>query len=114
MSGAGDFWFAENGTNHYYKDEADGGFTLTMSSDITAALEYNQAQRLHNDGYSQSRELRRAASIPWPLILKWKDEGFDIFNKNNKVELLRRLDDPDWGALRTAEGRLGRGSGRMI
>ena len=114
MSGAGDFWFAEDGTRHHWRDEPDGGFTITMSTDVSAALDDAKAQRTHNDGYSTSRELRRVAHIPCALIMKWKSEGFDVFDKNNKAELLRRLDSSDFSHLRTADGRLGRGAGRVV
>lgn len=114
MSGAGDFWFAEDGTRHYWRDEPDGGFSITMSTDVSGAIDQNKRLRTANDGYSPSREMRRVASIPNALISKWRDEGFDIYDKNNHAELLRRLDSSDYAFLRTADGRLGRGAGRMI
>lgn len=114
MTGGGDFWFAEDGVRHFWRDESDGGYSITMSTDVTAALNDAQAQRTHNDGWSRSRELRRAAHIPNAIILKWKDEGFDMYDRNNKAELLRRLDSSDYSHFRTADGRLGRGAGRMI
>ena len=114
MSGVGDFWFAEDGTRHYWRDESDGGFSITMSTDVSSALEANKAAQTFNDGYTPSRELRRAAFIPNAIIQKWKDEGFDMYDPENKIELLRRLDSSDYAFLRTAPGRLGLGSGRMI
>lgn len=114
MSGLGEFWYDEDGVRHYWQDREDGGFAISTSTDITAALEANQAAQSVNDGWSKSRELRRVAHIPNAIIQKWLSEGFDMFDKNNKAELLRRLDDPDWALLRTAPGRLGRGAGRMV
>lgn len=104
----------EDGTSYFWRDEPEGGFSITASTDITAALEYAQAFRNNSDGWSRSKELRHAAHIPNAIIVKWMNEGFNMFDKNNKAELLRRLDDPDYQAFRTADFRLGRGSGRMI
>ena len=113
MTGAGDIWLVDDdGTRHYWRDEADGGFTITTSTDVSAALEANKAAALA--GGPRSKEMRRVASIPNALILKWRDEGFDIYDRNNHAELLRRLDSSDFRFLRTDESRLGRGAGRVV
>jgi hypothetical protein len=115
MPGAGDFFFADDdGSRYFWRDEPDGGFAITMSSDVSAALDANKRARTVNDGYSRSRELRRAAHIPNAIILKWRDEGFDMFDPNNADELCRRLDSSDYAFLRTADGRLGRARERMV
>ena len=114
MSGAGDLLFAEDGSRYFWRDEPDGGFAITMSTDVSGALDANKRASTAGDGYSKSRELRRAAHIPNAIIFKWRDEGFDIFDPTNGAELMRRLDDPDYAHLRTAPGRLGRATGRMV
>lgn len=114
MPGAGDFFFREDGSTYYWRDEADGGFSITQSTDVSAALDANKRLKNMGDGYSASRELRRVASIPNAIIMKWRDEGFDMYDPNNQAELMRRLDDPDYAHLRTAPGRLGRVKERMI
>lgn len=86
-------------------------FEIRNVQDIGAALEQNKAMRNHNDGYSESREFRRVAHIPAIVIEMWKNEGLDIYDPNNAVEIARRLNDPDWGLLRTADGNLGVSNG---
>lgn len=81
-------------------------FEYRHIQDIGAALEQNKAMRNHNDGYSESREFRRVAHIPQIVIEMWKSEGIDLYNQDHATEIARRLNDPDWGLLRTADGML--------
>jgi hypothetical protein len=76
--------------------------------DVAPALERNKALQNEGDGgWSPSRELRRAASIPHVVILKWRhDHGIDVFDRNHWPAVKRLLNDPDWRWLRTAPGRL--------
>ena len=48
-------------------------------------------------------------SIPTIICFKWlNEEGIDVFNKNHKQAVLRKLEDPEWRYLRTAPGALGK------
>lgn len=96
------------GVRHYWRDEADGGVTITSSQDTDAILDANKAMATHNDGYSLSRDLRRVASIPMVLVAKWlQEEGWNAFDPAHADRLRRKLNDPDYLWLRTGEGRLG-------
>ena len=86
-------------------------FQYRHSQDVTASLEHNKALRNTNDGYSNTREFRRAAHIPPIVIEMWKNEGVDIFNPDHANEVARRLNSSDWSALRTADGNLGVSNG---
>lgn len=88
-------------------------FEIRNVQDIGPALEQNKAMRNHNDGYSETREFKRVAHIPPIVIEMWKNEGIDIFNPDHITEIARRLNDPDWGLLRTADGTLGVSNGVM-
>lgn len=103
----------ENGLITQAREIGDDQFEIRNVQDIGAALEQNKAMRNHNDGYSDSREFRRVAHIPAIVIEMWKQEGIDIYNPDHTTEVARRLNDPDWGLLRTADGTLGVSNGVM-
>lgn len=93
---------------HGWRDNGDGTSTIVSTQDVAPVLERNKAMAGHNDGWSPSRELRRAAFIPNIVRQKWlQEEGWDAFRPDLYGEQLRRkLNDPDWRYLRTAEWRM--------
>ena len=102
------------GITHTWQDNGDGTYTIHSEQDCSAALDLNKAMANHNDGYTPSRDMRRAAHIPDIVLLLWRQElggghgpASDPLHPSNRKWLLRRLDDPDWRFLRTAPGRLG-------
>jgi len=97
------------GVRHYLRTEGDGSIHVDSYSDVSAILERNKAMANHNDGYSPSREMRRAASIPLSIVFKWlNEEGWFALDPRNWDRLSKKLDDPDWRWLRTAPGHLGK------
>lgn len=96
----------EGGLITQAREIGEDQFEIRNIQDVGAALEQNKAMRNHNDGYSKSRELRRVAHIPAIVIEMWKKEGIDLYNPDHATEVARRLNDPDWGLLRTADGML--------
>jgi hypothetical protein len=101
-----------DGIMKFAKQRDDGGIDIKLEADVTPLLERNKAMRNHNDGYSKSREIRRVASIPNFVRVKWlMEEGWDCFAPENSDRLMRRLNDPDWAYLRTADGQLGISNG---
>lgn len=99
---------AENGVSWQIRD--DGKTTeMLATADVTAHLEQNKAMMNHNDGYSPSRELRRVASIPAIIILKWKEElGVDFYSTDpeQKRKVRQLLNSNEYLFLRTAPGRI--------
>lgn len=93
---------------HGWRDNGDGTSTIVSVQDVAPALERNKAMAAHNDGWSPSRELRRAAFIPNIIRQKWlTEEGWDAYRPDLYGEQLRRkLNDPEWRYLRTAEWRV--------
>jgi hypothetical protein len=74
---------------------------------VEPLLEANKALAASGDGYTPSRELRRAASIPMAIIEKWKNElGVDVFNPDHIGAVRRLLNSNEYAFLRTAPGRL--------
>jgi hypothetical protein len=99
---------AENGVSWQIRD--DGKTTeMLATADVTDHLEQNKAMMNHNDGYSPSRELRRVASIPAIIILKWKEElGVDFYSSDpeQKRKVRQLLNSNEYLFLRTAPGRI--------
>jgi hypothetical protein len=88
-------------------DPMSGDLTVHRGEDVEPVLERNKALYTDGDGYSPSREWRRAASIPLALVEKWKNElGVDIFNPDHLPAIRRLLNSNEYLYLRTAPGRL--------
>jgi hypothetical protein len=91
----------------YDEDPMTGDLTVIRSEDVEPALELNKALYTSNDGYSPSREWRRAASIPMAIVEKWKNElGVDVLNPDHLPAVRRLLNSSEYLYLRTAPGRL--------
>lgn len=81
-------------------------------------LERNKQMAAHNDGYSDSREFRRAASIPYMVGLKWlNEEGWWFMDMDKDPDVAKKvaekLNSSEYAYLRTAPGRLGVSNGVM-
>jgi hypothetical protein len=96
------------GVQHYMRTNDDGSHTFAASQDVEGVLEANKAARNTNDGYNKDRTMRRVASIPVVVQLAWlnEDPPLDIYNPEHSDRLAKRLNDPDWSLLRTADGRI--------
>lgn len=103
-----------DGIVKHWRPDGDGGVEVRISQDVAPLLERNRAMATHNDGYTESREMRRVASVPAIIIQKWLiEEGWDMRDPANADKLAAKLNDPDWAYLRTAPGRLGVTNGVM-
>ncbi len=87
-------------------DTDSGDLTVEYKQDIEDLLDHNKALYNLNDGYSPSREWRRAASIPYVVLEIWRGMGIDYNDPNDAPLVRRQLNDIDWSKLRTAPGRL--------
>lgn len=84
-----------------------GEFKVLGSADHTILLDRNKAMRTHNDGYTPDRAMRRVATIPMHLIYQWEQqEGWNALDPDHADRLVKKLNDPDFAFLRTADGRL--------
>jgi hypothetical protein len=88
-------------------DDGAGGLVVVREDDCQQILDWNRAMYAMNDGYSRSRALRRAASIP-PIVAElWLNRyGVNIYEPDHRKAVLRLLDSNEWLWLRTAPGRL--------
>lgn len=105
------------GVDHYMVEE-DGKTRFAASQDVTPILERNKAMQTHNDGYSDTRELRRVASIPYVIMHKWlNEEGWWAMDADKDPDVARKLaaklNSSDWAYLRTASGHVGVSDGRI-
>lgn len=94
------------GIAYLWGDEGDHK-VIKAVQDADPILDRNKAMATHNDGYSPSRELRRVASIPAIVRLKWlNEEGWDCFSGDPDCQrrLRLKLNSSDWAHLRTAPG----------
>ncbi|WP_119461847.1 hypothetical protein [Rhodospirillaceae bacterium SYSU D60014] len=92
---------------HSY-DPLTGRTTIESVQDVAPVLERNKALQTADDqGWSRTREVRRAAAIPDIIILKWRSEdGIDLFDRNHWPAVRRKLNSSEYRYLRTAPGRL--------
>lgn len=104
----------KDGIVKHWRPDGSGGVEVRISQDVAPLLDRNRAMANHNDGYSESREMRRVASVPAIVRQKWLiEEGWDMMDPAHLDKLARKLNDPDWAYLRTAPGKLGVSNGVM-
>lgn len=105
------------GVDHYMITE--GSETrFAAFQDVAPMLEQNKRALTTNDGYSQSRDLRRVASIPYAIMHKWlNEEGWWAMDSDKDPDvakkLAQKLNSSEYAYLRTAEGRVGYSNGQM-
>ncbi len=90
----------------HYDPDTDEWVLEKRDPDVTPFIQYNKRLRNEGDGYTPSRDLRRAASIPPIIYLQWKKEGIDAMKPEDWPKVAARLDSQEWQFLRTAPGRL--------
>jgi len=105
------------GVDHWMIE--DGNVTrFAATQDVAPILERNKQMATHNDGYSQSRDLRRVASIPYVVGIKWmNEEGWWFMDADKDPDVARKLaaklNSSEYAYLRTAEGSLGVSDGKI-
>lgn len=88
-------------------DAASGVSTIRYHQDAGPIIEANKRAQSQGDGYSATRELRRAAGIPAIIIMKWLvEDGINVFERDHWPAVRRKLNDPEWRWLRSAPGRI--------
>lgn len=93
------------------KINPDGSATIRTEEDEKPRLDLNHHLRVvsASDGgfIDKNREMKRVASIPAALVVKWLvEEGLDVYDPDHAERLMRKLNDPDYAYLRTAPGQL--------
>lgn len=89
---------------HY--DRADDRVIIEAEQDVEPVLKGNREMRNSNDGYTQDRSMKRVARIPLVVVEKIiREQGWDPLHQDNRDRLLQLLDDPDYSAFKTSEGK---------
>lgn len=96
------------GVSITWEDLGDDGFALHYSQDVEPILDLNKAKaNAGRDYYARDKEMWRVASIPASVQLKWLvEEGLDIYNPEHSARVKKKLNDPDWRHLKTADVRI--------
>jgi len=97
------------GIDHFIHTDDDGNTRYEAVAETDPVIEMNKAMRNHNDGYNADRDMRRVASIPHIVGLKWlNEEGWWWMDYTHDPDvakkLAQKLNDVEWQHLRTADG----------
>ncbi len=96
-----------NAEDVHHFDQVTGETTIETVQDVSSILEANKRDRLSgNDGYSPSRDMRHVARIPLGLVNEFHNMGLNIMNPDDWKIIKGLLDDNDYLALRTSDGKL--------
>lgn len=89
-------------TWHEY-DEMTDETTISYVQDVDPVLEGNKQDYNDWDRHQDwGNEYRHVARIPASVQLKWLiEDGVDIYNKDHKEAVARKLNDSEWRHLRT-------------
>lgn len=107
-----------NGTKRWIRFDEKGEVQVryeTTAPQLGAMLDNNSTARNHTTGFNQERTMKRVASIPYAVGLKWlAEEGWWFEDPQHSDRLLKKLQDSDWQDLRTSGGRLAMGQNGEI
>lgn len=108
------FLFTSSAGIDHYMVEDENGTSFAAVAPTDPVIEHNKKLATHNDGYTSDRSMRRVASIPYIIGLKWlNEEGWWFMDPEHHDKLAQKLNSSDWRHLRTAEGHLGMSNGIM-
>ena len=98
------FYRSTVGIQWYRRNNGDGTVDYAFNEDVQKVLDRNKEEFNHNPGWMSEKWGRRRARIPMSLWLKWKtEEGVDVFQPEGADFLKRKLRDPDYRYLLTAD-----------
>lgn len=89
-------------------DDETGKMQIKRWGDVEPIIDKNKALQ-SNEEYKHhgiKKGMQHVAHIPDAVILKWRTEGIDIFNKDHWQKIKEKLRDPDWKYLRTTLGKI--------
>ena len=99
-----------DGTKYFV--EPNGKITVKISQDVNPILQKNKRLYNLNDGYSDTKDIKRIASIPTTILEIWAKEynGTNNWWQIPKVErtkiLKLKLNSSEYRYFRTASGRM--------
>lgn len=92
------------GLDIWWEDTPEG-FVLHYQQDAEPVIESNKVKQSAGRAYyAADSEMWRVASIPIGIQYKWMiEDGIDVLNPDHWQRVQRKLNDPDWRYLKTAE-----------
>ncbi len=88
--------------------ESERKFRVHHTQDVQSLLEKNKL--LQNAPEYKAAGIKadwqHFAHIPDIIVMRWRQEGIDVFNPDHIEAVKRKLRDPDWRHLRTSLGRI--------
>lgn len=91
-------------TREWFNERGD--YVEEKIQDVEPVLEANKRALSSHERANPGEHFIRAASIPAIVVLRWLNEGVNVFDENDAKEVERRLNSSEWAYLRTAPGRL--------
>lgn len=80
-------------TEVLYVDTETGDVTIKYTADVEPNLEHNRDLRNNSFGFSLKSEVRPLAEIDMVTVMKWMDEGFNVFENPDQKELRKRINE---------------------
>jgi len=92
------------GIKTWFEDLDGDKFALHTEQDVAPILNANKEKaNMGRDYYAASKDMWRVASIPASVQMKWMiEDGIDIYNEEHAPRVKKKLNDPDWRHLKTA------------
>lgn len=89
-------------TKNIYADD-EGNVVIEKVQDHTEWIARNRAIRDTATGYESFRHI---GFIPDSLIMEWRKEGIDVFNKDDMPKVIAKLSSQEYQLLKTTEGKI--------
>ena len=87
-----------------FRPQNDGTFLIETSEDVQPHLEMNKALMAADDPHERRKQdMWHQAHIPTTVILKWLQEGIDVFNPDHDAAVNKKLNSNEWRYLKTSE-----------
>ena len=82
----------------------DGTFLIETSEDVQPHLEMNKALMAAAAPHERRKQdMWHQAHIPTTVIMKWLQEGIDVFNPDHDAAVNKKLNSNEWRYLKTSE-----------
>lgn len=91
-----------------YDDMTGEQAIKTVYKDTDAVLDMNKSIQGKDVAKGKEGDWWHVARIPPSVIHKWLiEDGINVFDKEDGLRVMRKLDDPEWRHLRVNTGQLG-------
>lgn len=98
-----------SGVREYFVSDDDKTFRFVTEQDARPIMRDNAREQTDGtDGWTPSKDMRKAATVPMVFMYKWLAEcgGKNFSDPTFKEYLKRKLNDSEWRHFRTSEWRI--------